>query len=111
MDDLPANVTFPVNPDGWHMDQDDDLFESVQAFLEGDTLTVELWGTTTLLSPADKAYRSMRIQQKITINLRSRSWNAERSVFDVIDETGDVADAIDFTCHGVDADIPGYRRV
>ena len=113
MIDLPANVTFGENPDGWSLRQDEDAIRSVQAFLGGDgRLIVELCGTGPLLSPARKRRDDVEFQQMTRIDLRDRSWQTERLYFNVVDDASHRVDqTVTFRMHGTEHDVARVRRV
>lgn len=113
MVDLPANVTFGENPDGWSLRQDEDAIRSVQAFLGGDgRLIIELWGTGPLLSPACKRRDDVEFQQTTRIDLGDRSWETERLYFNVVDDASHGVDqTVRFRMQGTEHDIARVRRV
>jgi hypothetical protein len=111
MVDLPANVTFGKNPDGFQLDQHDDLIESVQAFRNGKALIIEIWGRTTLLTPSAQRHESRRYQQNSTIDFDAGTgfaWHVTRWVFDA---TQDVSTATEFQITGLEDDVLKFRRL
>jgi len=68
MGDLPANVTFDANLDGFRLDQSTDRISSVHAFRDdkGD-INIELWGTTTVITPAGNRHEDQQFQQNAII--------------------------------------------
>lgn len=111
MVDLPANVNFDKNPDGFQLDQHDDLIESVQAFCNGKALIIEISGRTTLLSPQGKRHESRRYQQNATIDFdvgTGFTWHVTRWVFDT---SSDASDATVFQVAGLEDDVPKFRKL
>lgn len=100
MIDLPANVHFEPNPDGWVLDDSGDVITSVQSFLDGRTLIIELWGTTSVVSPAGKQYDAYEFQQNSWIELTDLRWKARRIVFSMADDTYAVDDGVTFSREG-----------
>ena len=111
MVDLPANVTFGKHPDGFQLDQPDDLIESVQAFRYGKALIIEIWGRTTLLTPSGERHESRRYEQISTIDFDAGTgfaWHVKRLVFDA---SSDVSDATVFQIAGLEDDVPKFRKL
>ena len=98
--DLPADVEFRENGDGWLLEQEADLVRSVEAFWEYPELSIELWGTTTLASPAGKRYEGHQFQQNVWIQLITGTWSAHRIVYGVVDGTDLTDDGVEFTLCG-----------
>lgn len=113
MIDLPANVTFGEHPDGWSLQQGEDIIQSVQAFLAGDSeLVIELWGTGPLVSPAGNRRDDVEFQHTTRINLRDRSWAAERLHYNVMDEASHLVNqAVTFRRNGTAQDVAHARRI
>jgi hypothetical protein len=111
MVDLPANVNFGKNPDGFQLDQHDDVIKSVQAFQNGKALIIEIWGTTTILTPSGERREVRRYQQNSTIDFdvgTRFAWNVTRWVFDA---SSDTSDATVFQVVGLEDDVPKYRKL
>ena len=111
MVDLPANVNFDKNPDGFQLDQHDDLIESVQAFRNGKALIIEISGRTTLLTPSGERHESRRYEQNSTIDFdlgTGFAWHTKRWVFDA---SSDVSEATVFQIIGLEDDVPKYRKL
>jgi hypothetical protein len=111
MIDLPANITWPVNDDGWSVEQHGECIESVQAFREGMLLIVELWGKTTAISPAGKRYTDVVFQQNIDIDLATLAWTGKRWLKGITDEAWRLDPAVRFEMGGRADDIVQYRRI
>jgi hypothetical protein len=110
--DLPANVTFESNLDHFNLDQAKDVIESAQAFQEdnGD-LTIELWGTTTVITPTGKRYEGQRFQQNAIIEFtgkREFTWRVTRII---VEPDYDVSVATSFQMYGTEDTVAKYRRV
>lgn len=101
MADFPVNVKFATHPDGWAMDQEDDRFQSVQAGTDGEGIWFELWGTTTVISPAGKRYVDQRLQHNVWVRPNG-DWKARRIIPDLLgDPSFEVRrGAIEFTLAG-----------
>lgn len=110
MTDLPANVTFPANADGWQLDQGDDAVTSVQAFLAGPELIIELCGTCTVKTPTGKRYEGYEFQQNSWIDVRSLAWRAKRWVYNIHDRSHLVENAVIFELAGGADEIADVRR-
>lgn len=114
MTDLAANVNFrEPNDDGWTLDQSDECIVSVQAFWYHDrnALSIEIAGTTTVISPGDKKYAEREFQQNSRMQLNTQHWAVERFIFGIVDETHLVGDSVIFRVEG-DADaLRGVRRI
>jgi hypothetical protein len=109
--DLPANVTFPPNPDQFGLDQGADLIRSVQAFRnERGDLAIELWGTTTVVTPGGNRIEGQEFQQNVSIEFGRQefTWHATRWVFE---ESHDVKQATAFELSGTDREVVKYRRI
>jgi hypothetical protein len=112
--DLPANITFGANSDGFKVDQNDDVIRSVQAFRDRDGgLNIELWGQTTIITAADNRHKNQEFQQNAVIKFadqhgREFTWNVTRIVFDPSHE---VSKAISFEINGRRDDVVRYRRI
>jgi hypothetical protein len=74
MTDLPAHVKFPPNDEGWVVSDDSDVITSIQAFVDGPELVIELWGSTTVISPDDEHYADHKFQDNSWTNLSDYSW-------------------------------------
>jgi hypothetical protein len=109
--DLPANVTFQRNDDDWELDQSVDVIMSVQAFLNGAQLIVELWGTTTVVTPTGKRYEGYEFQQNSWIERDSRAWRAKRIVYNVHDQSHLVERGVIFEIAGTARDVAKRRRI
>ncbi len=111
MIDLPANVTFGPNADGFALDQNDDIITSVQAFRgDSDRLSVELWGKTTVMTPAGNRHEDQEFQQNAIVDFtgpREFTWRVTRTI---IDPAYDVATATSFQAYGTEDSVPDYRR-
>jgi hypothetical protein len=81
--DLPANVTFGPNPDGYRLDQHLDFVRSVQLFKNGPQLIVELWGKTALLTPDGDRIDGAEFQQNSWIDFDASdvTWKVKRLVY------------------------------
>ena len=110
--DLPANVTFEPNADGFVLDQDADVITSVQAFVGSDgTLIVELWGNTTVVTPGGRREESREFQQNADIKFDRHdgfTWEVKRFVYD---ESHLVDQTIPFKVSGSREDVSKYRRI
>lgn len=111
MIDLPANVTFGANTDGFTLDQNDDLISSVQLFKDQDgDLNVELWGTTTVISPTGKRQADEEFQQNAVIEFtgqREFTWRVTR----IIDPTSGAGTATRFQVYGTEDEVHKHRRI
>jgi hypothetical protein len=112
MVDLPVNVTFDPNIDGFSLDQNDDVIRSVQGFRnDNDDLTVEIWGKTTVNTPAGNRHEEQEFQQNAIIEFTSRrefTWRVTRII---LDPSYDVAQATTFQAYGREDDVAKYRRI
>lgn len=111
MVDLPANVTFKPNPQGWTLAQEDDAIESVQAFRQGGKFQIELWGKTTTVSPTGTREENRKFQQNSWIDFNEEggfTWRATRIVYDA---SHTVDQATKFEEAGTQDNVSGYRRV
>lgn len=111
MVDLPANVRFEKNGDGFQLDQHDDAIESVQAFRNGKVLIVEISGRTTLMTPSGDRREGLRYQQNANIDFDVGSgftWNVTRWVHR---NAFDMSSAVEFQVSGLEDDVPRYRRI
>lgn len=108
--DLPANITWPANDDGWSLEQRSEIIESVQAFREDRLLIVELWGKTTAVSPASKRYTDIVFQQNIDTDLTTLAWKARRWLKGITEDPFLLDPAVRFELSGTAADIVEYRR-
>lgn len=97
---VPASVEFSANPDGWRLEQEADLIRSVEAFWKYPELSIELWGTTTLASPAGKRYEEHRFQQYVWIELITGTWAAHRIVYGIVEGTDLLDDGVEFARSG-----------
>jgi hypothetical protein len=109
--DISTDVEFPENADGWLLEQEADLVRSVQAFWEYPELSIELWGTTTLASPAGKRYEDHQFQQNVWIQLITGTWLAHRIVYGVVEGTDLTDDGVEFTLCGGPVVAAGSRRI
>jgi len=111
MTDLPANVTFGPNLDMFKVDQADDAITSVQAFQNGKhELVIELWGKTTLITPADARDEGREFQQNAVIEFDDAggfTWRVTRWVFE---QSHDVEKATTFQVYGTEDDVAKLRR-
>jgi len=108
MIDLPANVYFEPNDDGWSMEQETERFQSVQAFLESPPiLIIELWGSVTVVAPDGNRYENIKVQHNVNINLASRWWSAKRWLYDV----PGTSEPVKFKREGMDTDVVSARRL
>jgi hypothetical protein len=109
--DLPANITFPPNPDQLRLEQDAEVIRSVQAFrnTNGD-LTIELWGTTTIVTPSGNRKNGQEFQQNVSIQFGRQgfTWQATRLIFE---ESHEVDQDTTFQLTGTDAEVAKYRRI
>jgi hypothetical protein len=112
MVDLPANVTFDANIDGFQLDQAADIIESVQAFRnDSEDLNIEIWGTTTVVTPAGNRHESQRFQQNAIIEftgLREFTWRVTRLI---IEPEYDVETATSFQTYDTEENVSKYRRI
>ena len=110
--DLPANVTFEPNADGFVLDQDADVIKSVQAFVGSDgTFIVELWGNTTVVTPGGRREEGRRFQQNEDMKFDGHdgfTWEVRRFVYD---ESHSVDQAIPFKVSGRRENVSEYRRI
>lgn len=110
--DLPANVTFEPNADGFVLDQNVDAIRSVQAFLgRNGSFIVELWGTTTVVTPSGHRQEGREFQQNTDIIFDHNgrfTWQAERYVFD---DSHEVSQATTFKLSGTQENVSRYRRI
>jgi hypothetical protein len=113
MADLPAHVKFPPNGDGWVVIDGTDVITSVQAFVDGPELVIELWGKTTVISPNNERYANHKFQDNSWTNLSDYSWRARRIVHDVTEmgHSADEAIQIQFSAEGSKKDILRFRKV
>ena len=113
MTDLPAHVKFPPNGEGWVVSDDSDVITSVQALVDGSELVIELWGSTTVISPNDEHYADHKFQDNSWTNLSDYSCRARRIVHDVTEmgHSADEATQIQFSAEGSRDDIPRFRKV
>lgn len=100
------------NLDGFRLDQPTDTINSVQAF-RGDNgdLNIELWGTTTVVTPAGNRHEDQQFQQNTVIEFtgnREFTWRVTRLI---IDPDYDVDTAISFQVYGTEENVPEYRRI
>ncbi len=113
MTDLPAHVKFPPNGEGWVVSDDSDVITSVQALVDGPELVIELWGSTTVISPNDEHYADHKFQDNSWTNLSDYSWRARRIVHDVTEmgHSAEEATQIQFSAEGSREDILRFRKV
>lgn len=111
MTDLPVNVTFPANPDRFSLDQEADAIRSVQAFRnEKGDLAFELWGTTTVVTPAGNRREGREFQQSVNITFGRPgfTWHVDRLIFE---DSHEADQDMTFQLSGTDMDVAQYRRV
>ena len=111
MVDLPANVRFGPNLDGYVVDQQSDVINSVQAFKNGDAFIIEIWGKTTLVTPSGERLEGRMFQQVATIEFNANhgfGWSVIRWVGEHASSLGD---ATEFQVSGLEDDVPKYRQV
>lgn len=110
--DLPANVTFEPNADGFVLDQNADTIRSIQAFIGSDgSFKIELWGNTTIVTPGGNSQESREFQQNTDIKFDRRGgfvWHVVRQVFDVSHE---LFQATTFELSGTQENVARYRRI
>jgi len=113
MADLPAHVKFPPNGDGWVVIDGTDVITSVQAFVDGPELVIELWGSTNVISPNDEHYTGHKFQDNSWTNLSNYSWRARRIVYDVTEmgHSANEAIQIQFSAKGSKKDLLRFRKV
>jgi hypothetical protein len=95
------------------MIDDSDVITSVQASVDGPELVIELWGTTTVISPNNERYSNHKFQDNSWTNLSDYSWRARRIVHDVTEmgHSADEAIQIQFSAEGSKRDIPRFCKV
>ena len=112
MIDLPANVTFKPNADGFVLDQDADAITSVQAFIGSNgQLIVELWGNTTVITSGGRREEGREFQQNADMKFDRHggfTWEVRRFVYD---ESHLVDQAIPFKISGTQENVSEYRRI
>jgi hypothetical protein len=70
---------------GYTLDQSDDLILHLSAVRDGQELTFEIWGNTTLITPEGERHAERRFQQVSTIShteSEAFTWSAVRTAWD-----------------------------
>jgi hypothetical protein len=100
--DLPADIYFEANEDGYRLDQVAEIVRHVQLFREGTQFIVELWGQTSLMTPDGDRFEGREFQQNSWITFTEDGgfkWEVKRIVYD--DETHTVKRSVTFKHAGV----------
>jgi ribose 1,5-bisphosphokinase PhnN len=90
---------------------DTDVITSVQGFVDGPELVIELWGSTTVVSPNDERYDDREFQDNTWTSLSDYSWRARRIVYGVTETTHSADEALQFLVTGSSEDISKFRKV